>query len=273
LPDLPFAPRQLQKIGGFESFRIVLPLDGDIVSGPVAQRFERFINDESSIAKNGNAVAQLLDFTERMTRKKHRVAGGGEIAQMLVERLLHERVQAACRFVKHEQSWRVRKREDESQLLAHPARHIPHSHPQVEIEFFRHRAARTDQLAAPHFSKNREGVDSAHPSRQAQIAREVTDILFDGAALAPAIHSKYFRGAGARTKKSEHDTNRGGFSSAIRSKETKQNAFGNVERNILDAAPASVTSSQAIEFDQSHGESIAETIVRGEGGKRRRSLL
>src|SRR5438445_5685409 len=140
-----------------------------------------------------------------MAGEEHGVPGGGELSQKVMQYLLHERVQSTGGFIEHEQTGRVSQRKNKAQFLAHAAGHVAHLDLKVEIELFGQLAAGTSQIHAPHSAEDHERVCPVAPRWQAQIPRQVADVVFDRSAVAPAVQSENSRLPAGGTKEAEKD--------------------------------------------------------------------
>ena len=70
-----------------------------VVAVQVAHPVQRAGLDGATVADDGHALRQPLDLAQDMAGEQHRGPGGGVLGDVLVEHLLHERVEARGWFV------------------------------------------------------------------------------------------------------------------------------------------------------------------------------
>ena len=215
------------------------------------------VRDQLSLAQDRYPLTQLLDLSQRMAREKHRVPFRRQAAQNLVQRELHQRVQAARGFIQYQEPRRMRQRQHQPQLLPRPARHLAHLHTQIQVKPLRKLTPRLAKVAATHLPKNRERIRSIHPSGQPKVSRQITNLSLDPFALAPAIPSENLCGSTRRTQKSQHHPDRRGLARTIRPQKPKQCPLRNRKRNPLDPAPRTVTARQIFKLNYGHPIHIA----------------
>ena len=109
----------------------------DVALPPGQQRRDVLERDEPAAPDDRHPVADPLDLGQDVRREEDRPAGRSQVVEDLVERALHERVEALGRLVEDRQLRVVLERLDDADLLAHPARVVadrPSQRRVVELE-------------------------------------------------------------------------------------------------------------------------------------------
>ena len=92
---------------------------------------------EPALADQADPIGDVLHLGQDVRGEEDRAAALGGLGDQLVERLLHERVEAARRLVEDEQVGVVHERLDEPDLLPVSARELLDPAVEVEVEPFR----------------------------------------------------------------------------------------------------------------------------------------
>src|SRR5262249_26774648 len=98
-----------------------------------------------------------------MAREKYGGSVAGHFGEILMQKLLHQRVERIGRFVQNEQPGSVRQSEDETQFLAHSTRHLPDSYVQIEVELLCQFGPVRPDVFSSHGAENRKSLIRGEP--------------------------------------------------------------------------------------------------------------
>ena len=187
--------------------------------------------DQPSLPDDRDAIADALHLRENVRREEDGPAFGLEGVEDLVERPLHQRVEAFGRLVEDRQLGIVLKRLDDADLLAHAARVVADEPFQGGRRQFQPIA----QLAAPHrrtagqLGEVVEQPFSAERVVERDAARQVADAATDRDAVAHDVEAEHASTAGGRMQKPEQQANRRALPGSVRAEEAEDLALAHDE--------------------------------------------
>src|SRR5207248_6395458 len=146
--------------------------------------------DESPIANDPDAIADMLDLGQDMRREKDRRAVVPGLAQQGVELLLVQRVEAAGRLVEDEKVRPVHEREHDRELLLVAARVFAKAPAEVEVEALGQLAHAPAVDAAPHAAQVGDDLASPKTPKLRHVTRQVPDLPLDVDRVAHGVEAK-----------------------------------------------------------------------------------
>ncbi len=206
--------------------------------------------DEAARADDAHAVAHLLNLGEHVRRNDDGAAGGDNVADELVERVLDERIEAACRLVEDQQLGLVDERLQQPHLLAVAPGQIADATVEAELQ-------PTRQLLHPRVGHAAsQPTEPAHmlPRRQVlverQLARQVAQTGVSRHGIAPAVRSQHRRAAPRRTQQIEQEADHRGLPCSVGSQEPERRPSRNLEVNVEHSRVVAVVLGQASSLDR-----------------------
>src|ERR1700674_3017266 len=234
--DVSHALERLERLGRYR----LRESDGDLVALDVLQLVHAADAHEATLADDPDARAGLLDLAQHVRGEEHGGSLGACLGHHAVELLLVQRVEAAGRLVEDEHARLVHEGLDDHDLALVAGRVLAKLTARVEVEAL-------DQLleirlvdAPAQVREILEDLAAGQVGVERRLARDVTDQSFDGDRVVPAVEARDARAARVGSEKRHEDADRRGLAGAVGTEEAEDLAFGDLERDIDDAALAAV---------------------------------
>ena len=192
--------------------------------------------DEAAGPDDGDPVAHPLDLGQDVGAEEHRAPGRLQPVEHVVERALHERVQALGRLVEDRELRVVLERLDDPDLLAHPAAVVadrPAEGPRIELEAVAQLGA-ADRWPAGELGKVVEVALAGEAVVQRDAAGEVADPAADRDAVAGRVEPEDRRPAGRRVQVAEQQPDERALARAVGAEEAEDLALADLEGHVIE---------------------------------------
>jgi len=181
-----------------------------------------FVGNNSVLAHDRHAIAEVFHFAERVTRKEYRGPGNCPLPQATGQLSLHQRVKTGPRFFQNQQPWPG---QHETKFLARAFGHFAYADIHFQLKSLRERGAFGTQVEPADLPDNRQGGFPRHPGIETEVAGQVADVPFNLSTLSPTVEPEDRGVSAAGIQEAEQDPNRGRLASAIRPQKAERFTF------------------------------------------------
>ena len=187
-----------------------------------------------------------------MRAEEHRLAARAGFADATTKLALHQGIQAAGRFVEHEQ-WRPGgERGNERDLLPVAAGIRFAGSVEVEIETVDQLRTIRDVQAGPDVAEQLEDLGAGQRRPQRNVGGHVRDVAV-GLADVACRYAEHVGGTGARTNKTEQQANCGGLACAVGTEEAEHLTWIDGETQVVDGDDVTERLAHAVDADSEFG--------------------
>jgi hypothetical protein len=217
--------------------------DFEDVQGTPSDAEDVFRGDYPAASNDDYAVAQALDFGQRVRREEHRVTGAGKFAQDIVHLVLDQGIESAGRFIEHEYRRPVHQGKDQTQLLLVALRQAANACARIETEAAAKLSAK--RRYGPFSSeggKQFEHLHAGEPFVKTKVSRQIPELSTRLDSISLAVEAQDSRGARGWADQVEKNADCGSLAGSVGAEEAADLAFLDVETDAIQGDEVPIAS-------------------------------